>query len=128
MQNEKNKLILNITNGFVLLIDELKKEKPEKEFDIHFYEPNLYWSINWKTDKYLKEYFQINLYNDNQKYSLLAEHRVIGIFEHLSDEYFLYKENTLEELSSITDEMFHKTKGAILEAIDKEFDDFDSIF
>lgn len=126
MQIEKNKLILDITNGFVLLVDELKKEKPEKEFDFNFYEPNMYWSINWKTDKYLKEYFQINLYIDNEKFSLLGEHRFVGIFQHLSDEYFFYKEKTLEELSSITDEIIHKTKGAILEGVYKKFDDFDS--
>ena len=128
MQNEKNKVVLNFTNNFVILVNELKKEKPEKEFDFNFYEPNMYWSINWKTDKYLKEYFQINLYNDNEKFSVLGEHRVIGIFEHLSDEYFFYKEKTLEELSSFTDEIIHKTKSAILEGIDKEFDDFDSSF
>ena len=128
MQNEKNKIVLNITNNFVILVNELKKEKPEKEFDFNFYEPNMYWCINWKTDKYLKEYFQINMYNDNQKFSLLGEHRAIGIFEHLSDEYFSYKEKTLEEISSIANEIIHKTKSAILEAIDKEFDDFNAGF
>ena len=128
MQNEKNKLVINITNCFVLLVNELIKEKPEKKFIFDTYEPNMYWSVNWKTDRFLKEFFQINLYKENEKFSLIGEHRVDGVLENLSEEYFWYKEKTIKELSSITDEIIYKTKNAILEAIDKEFYDFDSGF
>jgi hypothetical protein len=118
----------NITNEITLLVDDLRKEKPEKEFIIRVNEANMYWCINWKSTKYwktykcLKEYFQVQIWSDNEKYSLIGEHRVEDVFEHLSEEHFLYQEKTMKGLLSITDEIIQKTKEGILEGVDKEFD------
>jgi hypothetical protein len=128
MQNEKTKLTSNITNEITLLVNDLRKEKPEKDFTLKVYEANMYWCVNWKStkhwkaDKYFKEYFQVQVWIDNKKYSLLGEHRVEDVFEHLSEEHFFYKEKTIKELLSITDEIIQKTKEAVLEAVDKELD------
>jgi hypothetical protein len=128
IENEKSKLASYITTKITLLLDILKKEKPEKEFTITVYEPNMYWCVNWKstkrwkTDRYLREYFQFRIWTENQKYAFVGEHRVIDLFEHLSDHYFLYKEKTLDELLSMSDEIIQKMKEAVLEAVDKEFD------
>lgn len=128
IENKKIKLISSITNQMKLLIDDLQKEKPEKAFTIRIYEENMYWCVNWKstklwkTDQYLKEYFQVHIWNDNEKYSLLGEHRVEDIFEHLSESYFRYKEKTIDDLISVTDDIIKKTKKGVLEAVDNEFD------
>ncbi|MFD1292591.1 hypothetical protein ACFQ5N_01975 [Lutibacter holmesii] len=117
-----------MTNNIKKMVSGLQKENPTKEFSIRIYEENMYWCVNWKsskhwkTDKLLKEYFQIQVYNDNGKYSLLGEHRIEDIFEQLSEEYFLYKEKTMKTLTLLTNEIIQKTKLAVLEAVDKEFD------
>jgi hypothetical protein len=73
MQKEKRKFISNITNEITLWVDDLQKEKPEKEFSMNVNAENMYWCVNWKTEKYLKEYFQVNVWIENKKYSLLGE-------------------------------------------------------
>tara|TARA_R110002126_G_scaffold281512_2_gene429337 strand:+ start:5368 stop:5673 length:306 start_codon:yes stop_codon:yes gene_type:complete len=101
------------------LVDDLRKEKPEKEFVIHVNEVNMYWCVNWKTDKYLKEYFEVQIWSDNEKYSLMGEHRVEDVFEHLSEEHFLYQKKTMKDLLSITEEIIRKTKDCVIEALNK---------
>jgi DNA anti-recombination protein RmuC len=64
----------------------------------------------------------VQIWNDKEKYSIRGEHRVEDIFEHLSDQYFSYKDMTIEDLTSMTDEIIKKTQAAVLEAVDKEFD------
>ena len=128
IENKKTKLISSITNQIKILIDDLQKEKPDKAFTIRIYEENMYWRVNWKstklwkTDRYLKEYFQVHIWNNNEKYSLMGEHRVEDIFEHLSEPYFRYKDKTIDDLMSVIDDIIKKTKKGVLEAVDSEFD------
>lgn len=120
--------ISQITNGIQLIVENLNKEKSDKNFTIKVNESNLYWCINWnsckkwKTDALLKEYFQVQIWSENDKYSVLGEHRIEDLFEHLSDEYFHYEKITLLNLNSIIDEILLKIKNGVYEAIDKEFD------
>ncbi|KYG71544.1 hypothetical protein [Roseivirga echinicomitans] len=128
IENERTKLISGITNQLTLLIDDVQKQKPEKAFTIRVYEENMYWCVNWestklwKTDQFLKEYFQVQIWKIGEKYSLEGEHRVEDIFEHLSDQYFLYEGMTMQDLILMTDEIVEKTRAGVLEAVDKEID------
>ena len=122
------KFIAAFTKKMTVMITVLQKEKPEKEFTLTVYEPNMYWCVNWKstkrwkTEHYLKEFFQVRMYAEEEKYSILGEHMVKDVFEHLSDTHFPIKNKTVKELFEMTNAMVQKTKEAVLEALDKEFD------
>ncbi len=122
------KFITAITKKMIVMIADLQKEKPKKEFTLTVYEPNMYWCVNWKstkrwkTEHFLKEFFQVRVYEEDEKYSILGEHMVKDVFEHLSDTHFLIKNKTVKELFEMTKGMVQKTKEAVLEALDKEFD------
>lgn len=122
------KLIAAFTKKMTVMVAELQKEKPEKEFTLTVYEPNMYWGVNWKstkrwkTERFLKEFFQVRIYVDYEKYSILGEHMAEDVFEHLCDNHSLAKKKTIKELLEMTDAIVQKTKEAILAAVDLEFD------
>lgn len=121
-------LTSKITDEITLFVDDLRIKKPEKEFTIRVAEVNLYWCVNWKstkywkTDKHLKEYFQVQIWNINEKYSILGEHRVEDVFEHLSEEHFSYDDLTINGLLLISDEIIQKIKEGVLDSLNSEFD------
>ncbi|TMM29453.1 hypothetical protein FDT66_10030 [Polaribacter aestuariivivens] len=125
---EKEKLASKLTNEFTFMVNDLQKEKPEKKVTLNVHEENLYWCINWdsskiwKTEKYLKEYFQVQIWNIDENYFLMGEHRVEDIFEQLSETYIMYENKTIKYFNSNIDEIIEKTKEGILEAIDKNFE------
>jgi|GEM_PF-6166310 len=122
------KLIATITKKMTVMVTELQKEKPEKEFALTVYEPNMYWCVNWKSTKrwksehFLKEFFQVRIYADDELFSVLGEHMAKDIFEQLCDIHPLVKKKTIKELLEMSDVIVEKTKAAILGAIDLEFD------
>ncbi|WP_026775523.1 hypothetical protein [Polaribacter sp. Hel_I_88] len=122
MQDQKNILVSNMSKELKSLVDQLNKIKPDKNFHLTIYEPNMFWKINWKTDRYLEECFRVQIYADDAKYSLIAEHGVKDFFEHINDRYFNFKEKTLEEFYLITNEIVQKIKKAVLVSIDKDLD------
>lgn len=117
---DRLKLITIITDKIMVLVDSLQKEKSGKEFTLTVYEANMYWCINWKstktwkTDHYLKDSFQVNIYKINQNYFFMGEHRVEDLFEHLSKTYFLYEEKSIKSLESITDAIIEKITEGVL--------------
>ncbi|WP_435416642.1 hypothetical protein [Polaribacter aestuariivivens] len=125
---EKEKLASKLTNEFTFMVNNLQKEKPEKTVTLNVHEENLYWCINWdssktwKTEKYLKECFQIQIWNIDENYFLMGEHRIEDIFEQLSETYIMYENKTIKYFNSNIDKIIEKTKEGILEAIDKDFD------
>ncbi|WP_299063488.1 hypothetical protein [uncultured Polaribacter sp.] len=120
MRNQKNILVSKLSTEFNKLILQLNKINPDKNFQLTIHEPNLFWAINWKTDRYLEECFCVRLYADNAKHSLIAEHQVKDVFEHINDEYFNYKEKSLEDFALITKEILQKTEIAIIESLNKD--------
>lgn len=122
MQDQKNILVSNMSKELKSLVDQLNKIKPDKNFYLTIYEPNMFWKINWKTDRYLEECFRVHIYADDAKYSLIAEHGVKDFFEHINDRNFNFKEKTLEEFYLITNEIVQKIKKAVLVSIDKDLD------
>ncbi len=126
--NDGLKLIAAITQKMTAMVAELQKEKPEKEFSLTVYEPNMYWCVNWKstkrwkTEHFLKEFFQVRMYADDENYSVKGEHMAEDVFEHLCDNHPLVKKKTVKELFEMTDAIVQQTKEAVLEALDKEFD------
>lgn len=67
-KKELDKLTSNLTELLELILAELQQEIPEKEFTLTTIKANLYWSVQWKSTKlwkserYLKESFQLKMY------------------------------------------------------------------
>lgn len=110
------------------IVSELQVQIPEKNFSLSFYEPNAYWTIywlstkTWKTDFYLKEWFTFRIYEYENTLSLEGNHNVKDLFEQLSDQYFLFNEKSIEDLSIIINNIDNHIKEAILRAVHQEFD------
>ena len=117
MQTEKIKFTSIITNKITLMVNSLQNEMPSKGVNISASETKMFWSVNWKSTKHLKESFQVEIWGENEKFSLMGEHLVEGVFEHSTEEYFLYEDKTVKELQLIIDEIIQKTKKGILESI-----------
>lgn len=122
MNDKKNILASNLSTEFKKLVLQLNKSNTNKDFQLKIHEPKLFWSINWKTDRYLEECFCVRLFADNTKHSLIAEHQVKDVFDHINDPYFNFKEKTLEEFTLIIKEIIQKTEQAIVESLDKDLD------
>lgn len=67
--------------------------------------------------------FCVRLFADNTKHSLIAEHQVKDVFDHINNPYFNFKEKTLEEFTLIIKEIIQKTEQAIVESLDKNLDE-----
>lgn len=125
---DKTKLISAITNKMEAVLVELQQLKPEKEFTLKTHELNGYWSFHWKstklwkTEHYLKEWFTVSLYGNSDVFSLSGSHNIKDIFEQLEDGHFLYKNKTIETLFKMLDTIEKQTRGAVLKAIDQQFD------
>ena len=121
-------LVTSITHKMKAIVGDLQKENPEKEFSLTVYEPNMYWCFNWKstklwkTDRFLKESFQLRMYRDNEKISVTGYHRIEDIFEQLEDTHFRYEEKTITEIFEIIDLIVTQTEEAISKAVNQEFD------
>lgn len=121
-------LVKTISNQMKVIVEGLQKTNPEKEFSLTVYEPNMYWCFNWKstklwkTDRFLKESFQLRMYRDNEKISVTGYHRIEDIFEQLEDTHFRYEEKTITEIFEIIDLIVTQTEEAISKAVNQEFD------
>lgn len=127
--NEEVRMLVSaISNKMGKIVENLQKKSPEKEFSLTTYEPNNYWCVNWKstklwkTDRSLKESFQLRMYLNNEKNSITGYHRIEDIFDQLEDTHFLYKEKTLDEIFEMLDFIIKQTKEAILKSVIQEFD------
>lgn len=127
-KKELDKLTSNLTELLELILAELQQEIPEKEFTLTTIKANLYWSVQWKSTKlwkserYLKESFQLKMYPDNEKWSLRGYHRVEDFFEQLEDTHFLHKEKSLRDFLTISNALREQIKYAIIKSVHQEFD------
>ena len=121
-------LIAAITQKMTAMVAELQKEKPEKEFSLTVFEPNMYWCVNWKstkrwkTERFLKEFFQVRMYADDELYSIIGEHMAKDIFEQICDIHPLVRKKTIKELFEMADAIVQQTKHAVLAAVVLKFD------
>jgi hypothetical protein len=86
-----NKLTSKIQYEIEIFVDELQNEKPEKGYSFLTNETNTLWTVNWKSTKYLKEYYELEIWKENIKYSIMGSYIIEDLYEHLNTELVFYE-------------------------------------
>jgi len=111
-----NKLTSKVQYEIEIFVEELQNEKPEKEFSFHTYEGKTLWTVNWKSTKYLKEYCELEFWEENNKYSIMGSYIIEDVFEHFNTELVYYENKTTQELWIKIDEILDEFKKGINES------------
>jgi hypothetical protein len=86
-----SKLTSKIQYEIEIFVDELQNEKPEKGYSFLTNETNTLWTVNWKSTKYLKEYYELEIWKENIKYSIMGSYIIEDLYEHLNTELVFYE-------------------------------------
>ncbi|MAZ26543.1 MAG: hypothetical protein CL868_05625 [Cytophagaceae bacterium] len=110
------------SQALTAFIGELQDDRPGKEFSLHIEEENLYWCIKWKSQKFLDEYFQLQIWPMDAVYHVMGERRAIDLMDEYGEEYFYREDLTVEALVNLQEELILDFKKGVLEAVDTPLD------
>jgi hypothetical protein len=111
-----NKLTSKIQYEIEIFVDELQNEKPEKGYSFLTNETNTLWTVNWKSTKYLKEYYELEIWKENIKYSIMGSYIIEDLYEHLNTELVFYEKKKPKELWIKIDKILDEFKKGINES------------
>jgi hypothetical protein len=111
-----SKLTSKIQYEIEIFVDELQNEKPEKGYSFLTNETNTLWTVNWKSTKYLKEYYELEIWKENIKYSIMGSYIIEDLYEHLNTELVFYEKKKPKELWIKIDKILDEFKKGINES------------
>jgi len=103
-----------ITLEMELFITRLNKKEPEKKFALEANEKQMHWTIKWKSSKNYSEFFEIEIWSDNNNYTLRGEHVIDSLFDQVNEPYLLYENKSDIELISEKEEILKIIKTSVI--------------
>lgn len=111
--NDLTNLTSKISQQLESFLNMLQEEKPKQEFSLLYFETKMLWMVSWKSTNYLKEYCELEIWKDNNKYSLMCNYKAEAVFENLTEELFLLEEKTIKELLAKSDEILNEFRKGV---------------
>ncbi|MEP1150572.1 MAG: hypothetical protein JXR20_03530 [Balneola sp.] len=105
----------NISKQIALFVSELQQTALDKSFSFDTNESDYLWKLKWKNSQYLEESFEIELWSENSLFTLRGEHTIDKVMKQVNETYFLYENQSSEELLSKMEEILQSFKNAVLE-------------
>jgi len=88
-------------------------------FSADLYETQMLWVVNWRSTKYLKEYCELEIWEVNDKYSLMISYSAEDALEILREDFCHFEDKTPQELCALSDEILHQFRKGVKEASNK---------
>jgi len=102
-----------LTQELTLYVDGLQEEFPKQSYSLELNGSSNIWEIKWKSSKHYKESFEIEIWSENNQYTLRGEHIIDELLSQVTETYFLYEEISIAELLLKFDEIFKKMESTI---------------
>lgn len=106
-----------ITKAMEEIYKQLKGENPTQALSSQHADHQLTWILQWKGPDNLEEYFEVEVWQEQEKYSVMGSHRRDEITEVSGVEYFCFEGMTLSELLSTTPKLIEEIKSSIYLAV-----------
>ena len=105
----------NVYEQIALFAIELQQKAPDKSFSFDTKESDCVWQLKWKNSQYLEEGFEIELWSENDLYTIRGEHIIDKVTSQINETYFLYEDQSSVELILKMEEILQAFRKAVLE-------------
>ena len=106
-----------ITKAMEEIYKQLKGENPTLALSSQHADHQLTWILQWKRTDNSEEYFEVEIWQDQAKYSIMGTHRKDEFTEVSGVEYFCFEGMSQSELLSAYPKLIEEIKTSITSAI-----------